>query len=113
MNRRERDAPAPPSPSRRRATHPLAVACKLVAFMLLVIVGTLLSIPGVPGPGFVFYAAAFGILLSLSPRLRKRFVRFKRRHPRLEAWIDRWRDRLRRRRRRAKGANGTQRDAPR
>ncbi|RME72113.1 MAG: hypothetical protein D6776_09330 [Planctomycetota bacterium] len=72
---------------------------RLVVGLVLIAVGLVLSLPGVPGPGLLVAAMGFSMLLSVSPRLRRGWVSFTRRHPRWFGWLRRWRVRLRRRRR--------------
>ena len=68
-----------------------------VLIVLLVMVATVLSIPGVPGPGFVLYVAAFALVLGESRWLRKRYVLWKRHHPKLFKPFELWRRRRRER----------------
>jgi UPF0716 family protein affecting phage T7 exclusion len=81
---------------------------RIAVAAILVIAGLLLSIPGVPGPGFVVVLIGLFVLLPESRWLRKRYVRFKRRHPRLFGAVERYRERRRDRvRRRAHARSGS------
>jgi UPF0716 family protein affecting phage T7 exclusion len=66
------------------------------AAVILFVVGLVLSLPGVPGPGFVVILLGVFVLLPESRWLRKKYVRFKRRHPRLFHFIESRRARRRR-----------------
>ena len=70
-----------------------------VAAIVLILVGLVLSIPGVPGPGFVVILLGIFVLLPESRWLRKQYVRFKRRYPRLFGPLERRRSQQRMRRR--------------
>ncbi|GIW72902.1 MAG: hypothetical protein KatS3mg102_2444 [Planctomycetota bacterium] len=78
-------------------------ALRLGTAFVLLLAGLVLSIPGVPGPGFVLVLGAFAILLGESRWLRRRYVVYKRRHPGLFHPIEAWR------RRRAAGPDRTRR----
>jgi UPF0716 family protein affecting phage T7 exclusion len=69
-----------------------------VAAILVILVGLFLSVPGVPGPGFFVIAFGLFLLLPESRWLRKKYVSFKRRHPKVFAPIERHRRRARLRR---------------
>lgn len=66
-----------------------------VAAILLFAAGLLLSVPGVPGPGFVVIVLGLVVLLPESRWLRKKYVHFKRKHPRLFRWMEERRQRHR------------------
>lgn len=70
----------------------------------LVLVGLALSIPGVPGPGFLVVLLGILVLLPESRWLRKKYASAKRRYPRVFHVIERRRRRRRGTRRRARGA---------
>lgn len=65
--------------------------------IVLILVGLVVSIPGIPGPGFVIVAIGLFVLLPESRWLQRKYARLKRRFPRVFRPIDR---RLRQRRRR-------------
>ena len=62
--------------------------------MVLFIVGTFLVIispivGAIPGPGgIIVFAAGFGMMLKSSRWVKKRYARFKRRHPKKGEWAD-------------------------
>lgn len=62
--------------------------------LVLMIIGTLLVIlspvvGAIPGPGgIIVFAAGFGMMLKASRWVKKRYVRFKRRHPKKGEWAD-------------------------
>lgn len=58
-----------------------------------------------PGPGFVIlFPVGLALALQNSPWAKRRYVRFKRRHPRYGDWADRLMRRVSAARRRAKAA---------
>ena len=67
-----------------------------VAALALIVLGLALSIPGVPGPGLLIVLVGIFVLLPESRWLRKKFVRLKRRYPRLFHPIETRRARSRR-----------------
>lgn len=75
-----------------------------VGAIALVLVGLALSIPGVPGPGFLVVLLGILVLLPESRWLRKKYASVKRRYPRVFHAIERRRLRRRGTRRRARGA---------
>lgn len=75
-----------------------------VAAIALVLVGLALSIPGVPGPGFLVVLLGILVLLPESRWLRKKYAATKRRYPRVFHAIERRRLRRRDTRRRARGS---------
>ena len=68
------------------------------AAIVLILVGLVLAIPGVPGPGVLVILLGIFELLPESRRLRKQYVRFKRRYPRLFGPMERRRRQQRLRR---------------
>ena len=62
--------------------------------MVLLIVGSFLVIispivGAIPGPGgIVVFAAGFGMMLKASRWVKKRYARFKQRHPKKGEWAD-------------------------
>ncbi len=68
------------------------------AAIVLLVAGLLLSVPGIPGPGLLIALFGLFLLLPESRWLRKKYVGFKRRHPRLFTPIERhrWRARTKR-----------------
>ena len=70
-----------------------------VAATVLILVGLLLSIPGVPGPGFLVILLGIFVLLPESRWLRKKYVRLKWRYPRVFGPIEKRRKRQRAERR--------------
>ena len=71
------------------------LARRAAAFALIAL-GLVLSIPGVPGPGLLIVLIGVLVLLPESRWLRKKFVRLKRRYPRLFHPIEARRVRARR-----------------
>ena len=57
---------------------------------VLILVGLLLSIPGIPGPGFLLVIFGVFVLMPESRWLQKKFVSLRRRYPRAFAKIERW-----------------------
>jgi hypothetical protein len=53
------------------------------AALALIVLGLVLSIPGVPGPGLLIVLIGVFVLLPESRWLRKKFVALKRRYPKL------------------------------
>jgi hypothetical protein len=51
--------------------------------VVLILVGLVLALPGVPGPGFLVVLAGVVVLLPESRWLRQRYARLKRRYPRI------------------------------
>jgi hypothetical protein len=70
-----------------------------VAAVALILIGLVLSIPGIPGPGILVILLGVFVLLPESRWLRKRYVRLKRRYPRLFSVIEERRRRQRAHRR--------------
>jgi UPF0716 family protein affecting phage T7 exclusion len=63
-----------------------------VAAIVLIVVGLVLAIPGVPGPGLLVILLGILLLLPESRWLRKKYARFKRRYPAVFAPMERrWR----------------------
>lgn len=81
--------------ARRRAKRGLLRrAARWGAAALLVVLGLVLSIPGVPGPGFLVVALGVLVALPESRWLQRRYVRVRRRFPRAFAAVERrWRPR--------------------
>ena len=67
-----------------------------VVALALIVLGLVLSVPGVPGTGLLIVLIGVLVLLPESRWLRKRFVRLKRRYPRLFHPIEARRVRARR-----------------
>jgi hypothetical protein len=80
-------------------------ALRIAAAAVLLVMGLVFVIPGVPGPGLLVLAGAALLLMSESRRLRRGYVRLKRRYPRLFRPIEDRRDR----RRRARAPEGERR----
>lgn len=80
----------------RKARRPLLRRIGRWALAIVVIlIGLVLSIPAVPGPGFIVVAIGLFVLMPESRWLQRKYVALKRRFPRLFKPIDR---RLRKRR---------------
>lgn len=71
------------------------------AALALIVLGLVLSIPGVPGPGLLIVLVGVFVLLPESRWLRKKFVALKRRYPKLFHPIETRRARARQARRRS------------
>jgi hypothetical protein len=62
--------------------------------LVLMIIGTLLVlvsplVGAIPGPGgIIVFAAGFAMLLKASRWVKKRYARFKLRHPKKGEWVD-------------------------
>jgi hypothetical protein len=86
----------------RKARRPMVrrVARWAIA-IVLILVGLVLSIPAVPGPGFVVVAIGLFVLMPESRWLQRKYAALKRRFPRVFGPIDRQLRRFRRRYRRA------------
>ena len=63
--------------------------------LTLIVVGLALSIPGVPGPGFLVILIGIFVLLPESRWLRKKYAALKRRYPRIFSPIETRRARAR------------------
>ena len=74
--------------------------------VVLVLLGAVLTLPGVPGPGLLVVLLGVLVLLPESRWLRKRYVRVKRRHPRLFQPLEGRRRRQREARRRRAAGSG-------
>ena len=70
------------------------------AAIVLILLGLVLAIPGVPGPGVLVVLVGVLVLMPESRWLRKRYARHARRYPRLFAPLERRRRAARARRRR-------------
>jgi hypothetical protein len=70
--------------------------------LVLIVLGLVLSIPGIPGPGLLLALLGVFVLMPESRWLRKKYVVLARRYPRLFRPVERYRARLRRRTRRTK-----------
>jgi hypothetical protein len=68
----------------------------------LILIGLVLSIPGVPGPGLLIVLIGVFVLLPESRWLRKKYAALKRRYPRLFSPIEARRARARHARHRAR-----------
>ena len=75
---------------------------RVTAAAVLIVIGVLLSIPGIPGPGLLIVLIGLLVLLPESRWLRKKYVHFKRRHPRIFHVVEQYRKRRRKRRGRAR-----------
>ena len=53
------------------------------AALLLIVIGLVLSVPGIPGPGILVILIGIFLLLPESRWLRKKYAALKRRYPRL------------------------------
>jgi UPF0716 family protein affecting phage T7 exclusion len=70
------------------------IARWLVA-LALIVVGLVLSVPGVPGPGFLVILIGIFVLLPESRWLRKKYAALKHRYPRIFSPIETRRARAR------------------
>ena len=70
-----------------------------VLALTLIVVGLVLSIPGIPGPGLLIVLIGVFVLLPESRWLRKKYTALKRRFPRLFSPIESRRARARHARR--------------
>jgi hypothetical protein len=70
-----------------------------VLALTLIVVGLVLSIPGIPGPGLLIVLIGVFVLLPESRWLRKKYAALKRRFPRLFSPIESRRARARHTRR--------------
>jgi hypothetical protein len=66
---------------------------------VLIVLGLLLSIPGVPGPGLLLALIGVFVLLPESRWLRKKYVALARRYPKVFHPVETRRKRIRRARR--------------
>jgi len=73
--------------------------------LILIVLGLVLSIPGVPGPGILVVLIGVFVLLPESRWLRKKYASLKRRYPRIFSPIETRRARARHDRRRARGGS--------
>ena len=71
------------------------------AALALIVLGLVLAIPGVPGPGLLIVLVGVFVLLPESRWLRKKFAVLKRRYPKLFHPVETYRRRARRARRRS------------
>jgi len=62
---------------------------------VLIVVGLVLSIPGIPGPGLLVALIGVFVLLPESRWLRKKYVSLARRYPKLFHPVEAWRARSR------------------
>ena len=86
----------------RKSRRPLSRRIgRWVIAILLILVGLVLSIPAVPGPGFVIIAIGLFVLMPESRWLQRKYTQLKRRFPRVFGPVDRRLRRYRARRRRA------------
>ncbi len=53
------------------------------AALILIVVGLVLSVPGIPGPGLLIILIGVFVLLPESRWLRKKYAALKRRYPRI------------------------------
>src|SRR5262249_53145870 len=73
-----------------------------VVALILIVVGVVLSIPGVPGPGILVILIGVCVLLPESRWLRKKYAALKQRYPKVFSPIEARRVRARHDRRRAR-----------
>jgi hypothetical protein len=66
-----------------------------VVAITLIVIGLALSIPGVPGPGFLVILVGIFVLLPESRWLRKKYAALKQRYPRIFSPIETRRTRAR------------------
>jgi hypothetical protein len=66
-----------------------------VVAITLIVIGLALSIPGVPGPGFLVILIGIFVLLPESRWLRKKYTALKQRYPRIFSPIETRRARAR------------------
>ena len=71
------------------------------AALALIVLGLVLSIPGIPGPGLLIVLVGVFVLLPESRWLREKFVGLKRRYPKLFHPIETRRARARQTRQRS------------
>ena len=69
------------------------------AALILIAVGLVLSVPGIPGPGLLIVLIGVFVLLPESRWLRKKYAALKRRYPRIFSPIEARRVRARHERR--------------
>ena len=69
------------------------------AALLLIVIGLVLSVPGIPGPGILVILIGIFLLLPESRWLRKKYAALKRRFPRIFSPIESRRTRARHERR--------------
>jgi hypothetical protein len=79
---------------RTKRGSPLKRIARWIGGILLILVGLVLSVPGIPGPGILVMLAGVLVLLPESPWLRKKYVRLKRRYPRVFGPLERQRRKL-------------------
>ncbi len=68
---------------------------RLSASGLLILAGLALAVPGIPGPGFLVILVGIFLLLPESRWLRRKYVYYKRKHPRVFHPVERLRTRRR------------------
>jgi len=73
-----------------------------VVALILIVIGVVLSIPGVPGPGILVILIGVFVLLPESRWLRKKYAALKQRYPKVFSPIEARRVRARHDRRRAR-----------
>lgn len=83
-----------------------------VAATVLIVVGLVLSIPGIPGPGVLVVLLGVVVLMPESRWLRKKYAYFARRYPRVFSPIERYRMRRRRQRRARSAGRGDRAPRP-
>ena len=66
-----------------------------VVALTLIVLGLVLSIPGIPGPGLLIMLIGVFVLLPESRWLRKKYAALKRRYPRVFHRVESWRTRAR------------------
>jgi len=72
--------------------------------LTLIVLGLVLSIPGIPGPGILVILIGVFVLLPESRWLRKKYAALKRRYPMVFRPIETRRTRARHERRRRRGS---------
>jgi hypothetical protein len=73
-----------------------------VAALALIVIGLVLSVPGIPGPGILVILIGIFLLLPESRWLRKKYAALKRRYPRIFSPIESRRTKARHERRRSR-----------
>ena len=81
-----------PSPPPRKPRRPRSLArrgAEITAGVMLMILSPIIGGPLIPGPfGFIGSAIGLALVLRNSHGARKRYVAFKRRHPKIAHWVD-------------------------
>ena len=74
----------------RRRDRLLVRIARWIGGIALILVGLVLSVPGIPGPGFLLVILGIFVLMPESRWLQKKFVSLRRRYPRAFAKVERW-----------------------